>query len=230
MDVKVASEMEHLWSTPTMTKRHCCAVVAFTAALCPWPFAKPSVVAGQPVRQEDRIATREREVAGLRRELTELRKMTLNEGVMNKIRGNWKEVSHVWHGKPVVELDDVVWRLEPKRSTRCIHSPEPPVWNLGSMTLDATKDPVWVDFESKYWGEVGWDIRVKRGIMKIDGDRIYLALQDHAAHTPSEDANDNERPASFNSTEDNAVRVFVLERPVGKLLQVLRLNSSGRNN
>ncbi len=213
-----------------MTKRHFCAAVALTAALCPWPFAESSVVAGAPTPQEDRIARLEREVAGLRRELTELRKMILNERALNKIRGNWREVSHVRHGKPVVELDDVVWRLEPKRSTRCVHSPEPPLWVLGSMTLDATKDPVWIDFETEYWGEAGWDIRVKRGILKIDGNQVYLALQDHAARTPSEDAIDSERPASFNSTEDNGVRVFVLERPVGKLLQVLRENSSGRND
>ena len=212
-----------------MTTRRFRTAVVFTAAVCQWSVAAWAMAAGPPLDNEDRIAKLEKEVAELRSELIELRKTILNERIMNKIRGNWRQVSHVRNGKALVEPYepyDVVWRMRAERASQCIHSPEPTLRIWGAMTLDATKDPVWVDFEKEDRGRV----RVIQGILKMERKRVYIALHDHAARAPSADGTYNERPTSFRSTEDNGVSVFVLEPPVGRLLRVLQENSSGLDN
>ena len=184
---------------------------------------------GTPPGKEDRIDKLEREVVALRHELTELRKMVANGRMWDRIRGPWRQLSHVRSGQLVVEGPfandrDVVWRLHPDPEAADLINlmPEPDLWILGSMTLDATRDPVWVDFTKRE----GRKIRVIPGILKVETDldrrlggsivklerkRLHIALRSDASCTPNESGIYDERPASFESTEENGVSVYVLE-------------------
>jgi hypothetical protein len=175
---------------------------------------------------KDRIGTLEQEVATRRRELAELREMVANERMWDRIRGTWRQHLHIRSGKPVLDGPfandvDVVWSLHPTEADQQNFLPEPDVWILGSMSLDATKDPVWVDFTKREFGTV----RVIPGILKVETERdrrlqsivrverqrVSIALRRDARCTPNESGVYDERPTSFESTEDNGVTVFVLE-------------------
>lgn len=182
---------------------------------------------GAPPDKEDRIGKLETEVAALRRELTELRKIIADDRMWDRIRGPWRQHSHIRSGKPVLKGPfandvDVVWRLHPEAADQGNLLPEPDVWILGSMTLDATKDPVWVDFTMKRRGRA---VRVVPGIVKVETEhdrrytsivrverkRVQIALRRDASCTPNESGIYDERPTSFESTEENGVSVYVLE-------------------
>ena len=189
-----------------------------------------SGASSEPPAEEDRIGELEQEVAALRSELTKLRKIVANDKMWDRIRGPWRQQSHLHGGNPVLggsfgaNVGEVVWRLYPEEADQRNFLAEPDIWILGSMTLDATKDPVWVDF-NKYWGGV---VRVIPGILKVETERdrrmqvprsigrverkrVHIALRRDASCTPNDAGVYDERPASFESTEDNGVSVFVLE-------------------
>lgn len=201
------------------------AVIALV--LCLGTHFDSPVVSSAPPAEEDRIGKLEQEVAALRRELTEFRKTVANDKMWDRIRGPWRQYSHIRSGNPVLggpfgaNDGDVVWRLYPEKADQRNFLAEPDIWILGNMTLDATKDPVWVDFKK----QLGGVIRVIPAILKVETEhdrrmpsivrverkRIHIALRRDASCTPNESGVYDERPASFESTEDNGVSVFVLE-------------------
>ena len=168
-----------------------------------------SVSLAQTKGADGRIARLEEQVADLATKLNQLEKTVLGDKLIANLDGIWEQSSHTRHGQTVRETEDVIWQLKPGNSWQWILSPEPPRWTLGAMDLDATKDPIWVNFRRDRHGD---GVRVIPGIIKVEDDRVYLALIETAKCAPHPHDEYAERPTSFESTKSNKVSVFVLHR------------------
>ena len=131
-----------------------------------------------------------------------------NERFLKLIRGDWHEVFYRKDGRTFVEHEDAVWKLSPARAHRWVLEPEPPVWILGTMTVDATTKPIRVDFRRRSRGEE----RVIPGIAKFAGNRLVIALREDAKCSPNDAGEYPERPMSFAATQENKVTVYTLDR------------------
>lgn len=183
----------------------------FIFALFSLPFlflAHSSAVAQRP-RLQQRVIVLENKFQKLEAELAELRRIVHNDKLWPAIQGIWTQVSYSKSGKPVEESDEAHWYLKPTRASKMILSPEPPVWILGRMTIDASQSPVWVDFQYNRFGDRE---RVIPGILKVVDDQLHIALREDSDCAPREDRKYPERPTSFESTSKNGVSVFLLER------------------
>ena len=82
------------------------------------------------------------------------------------------------------------------------------MWTLGTMDVDATHDPAWVNFRRDRFGD---GTKVVPGIIKIENGKVHLALREDAQCEPHPQDQYAERPSAFVSTAENGVTLFVLE-------------------
>lgn len=176
-------------------------------------FLPPTSQALAQDRDAERIRVLEQQVAELAAQLEQLERTVLNEKLIARLDGVWHQRSHTRDGVLVKMSEKVIWQLKPTNSYQWILSPEPPMWTLGTMDLDATKDPAWITFRRELHGD---GVRVIPGIIKFEGGHVHLALQVKAECSPRPDDEYPERPTSFISTKDNGVSLFDLERSTAK--------------
>jgi hypothetical protein len=162
---------------------------------------------------DTRIQALEKQVAELTARLAQLEKTMLGDKLVAKLHGHWDQRSYTCRGKVVTLTDDAIWQLKPEHSYHWILSPEPPRWTLGTMDVDATKEPAWINFRRDRFGD---GVRVVPGIVRIVDGRVHLALRENTKCDPHPKDEYPERPTSFESTKENGVSVFVLERPSKK--------------
>lgn len=155
---------------------------------------------GEVARLKSRVTALETELAGLRAELR-------NDRLLARLRGRWTERSFVRGGERIREPDEVVWRLETDvNSERHVLAGEVDTYRFGRMSVDATRDPAWIDFEYRWQGET----YLLRGLVRSGFREVTLALprREYDGKGFSEPA----RPTSFDSTEESDVEVYRLER------------------
>ncbi len=184
------------------------ALVAFLAVAL-----QTSLSVAQDNDSEKRIRALEKQVTYLTAKLARLERTMLSDKLISYLEGHWDQRSYTCRGKVVRLTDDAIWQLKPEHSYHWILEPEPPVWILGRMDVDATKKPAWINFRYDRFGD---GVRVVAGIVKIEDGRIHLALREKTKCAPHPKDEYPERPTSFDSTKENGVSVFVLERPSKK--------------
>ena len=179
------------------------------AAIAAFALLTPPSVA-QDKDTEERIRQLEKQVAELTAKLAQLERTMLGDKLVTKLHGHWDQKSYTCRGKVVRLTDEAIWQLKPEHSYHWVLEPEPPVWILGKMDVDATKKPAWINFRRDRFGD---GVRVVPGIVKVVDGRVYLALRENTKCVPHPKDEYPERPTSFESTKENGVSVFVLERP-----------------
>lgn len=183
-------------------------LVSIIAVVLGWQSAM-----GQEALNEDinrRMDELERRIEAQHREIQELRRIVSSDRLMRVIEGHWDQTSHIRSGQKIPYTDDVIWQLKQSRAYQWVLSPEPPMWILGSMHIDATKNPAWITFRHDRFGN---GEQVVPGIVKVDGNRVVLALHEGSTQEPHPADEYVDRPTAFESTRANGVSVFVLVRP-----------------
>jgi hypothetical protein len=153
-------------------------------------------------------------IGRLERSIAKLNVQRRNDLLIDELRGYWRETSRFRRGV-LIDYGDVAgrpvevsWLLDPQGgSHRRVDASEMDVLNLGNFTVDTTKDPVWIDFRSRGGGRpfVCFGIvRVRHGYTNFGSATI--ALSQPSWH------GDPQRPTSFESTRQNQVSVYRLER------------------
>lgn len=183
-----------------------------TTSLALAAFLTLSLASSHAPAQEQRVGERirilEDQVTDLRAELTQLQRIVRNDKLIAELDGQWTQKTCIRRGIVVNEAEDVIWQLKPRQAYQWILSPEPPKWTLGAMDVDATHEPAWVNFRRDRFGD---GVKVIPGIVKIKNGLVHLALREDVKCEPHPENEYIERPASFTSTAENGVSVFVLE-------------------
>ena len=116
-------------------------------------------------------------------------------------------------GEPVVETADVMWKLDYRRdglpSQRWVMYANTEITDgsilLGRFDVDTSKTPHWITFEFE-----GGPPRC--GIVKLEGDRLTIALPPRRWVFEEKMHLVGKRPRSFESTRENRVAVYTLKR------------------
>ncbi len=141
-------------------------------------------------------------ISRLERSIAKLTVQHQNDLLLDELRGKWIETSHHRRGV-VIEYGDVEveWLLIPAgEAQRTIMYGELETHPLGQFTIDATKVPAWIDFQSRGGGRRLGIIRVSHGY--TDFGTAIIAL------SPASWDGSPERPTTF----ENGVSVYRLKR------------------
>lgn len=172
----------------------------------------PVELLGQSAAESDTIRELEQRVQRLESEVTQLRQLLLNDRLTNKLEGIWYQQSHMRNGQPITHADDVIWQLKPEKAYQWVLSPEPPMWELGTMEIDATQDPAWLTFKVQVNASSKKTTYAIPGIIKHEHERVYIALNEEARRKPNGDNQYADRPTEFESSKENGISLFILER------------------
>lgn len=162
--------------------------------------------ADEPESASELARLRDR-VDKLERGLAELRAERANDRLLDRIAGRWVERSHTKDGERIELPVEVVWRLTSEgTSHRFILGDEVDGFLYGAVSVDATRDPAWIDFA--YEGHAG--PHVFHGLVRAEGDSVTLVLP-RVRYTAGR-YEEVPRPTSFESTAENRYSVYRLER------------------
>jgi uncharacterized protein (TIGR03067 family) len=115
---------------------------------------------------------------------------------LDQLQGTWQMVSHEVNGKPDDTLKGTVRVVEGDKFT--IKKGDK-VLRVGTMKLDPTKKPKWIDISFTEGPEKG---KARLGIYVLDGDMQKICYGDL----------DKERPAEFGSKPGTGHRLVVFKR------------------
>lgn len=115
---------------------------------------------------------------------------------LEQLQGAWKMVSHLFNGEPDEGLKDVVRIVE---GDKFIIKRGEQVLRGGTMKLDPTRKPKWIDIVFTEGPEKG---RTRRGIYVLEGDRQTICYGEL----------DKDRPTEFLSERGSGHRLVVFER------------------
>jgi hypothetical protein len=155
-------------------------------------------------------------VGSLERRVADLPVQRHNDRLLDELQGAWTETSFCRDGRStqwanVLEAGcpiDVEWLLAPEGgSQRSVLKGEVETLDLGKFTVDASKDPAWIDFHSRGGGRPF----VCLGIVRVSYGYTDFGSATLALSPPSWDG-DPKRPTSFEATPRNGVSVYQLER------------------
>ncbi|MBL8891321.1 MAG: hypothetical protein JNL67_15175 [Planctomycetaceae bacterium] len=169
-------------------------------------YLYPSFAAnGSDIDTEDSLSAK---VAALEKTVAELRQLVHNDRMTSTLAGHyWVEQSRIMAGKQAEKSEDVAWRLSADvSSNRYILGPEVSSNEYGPFSIDASKDPVWIDFEVSMFGKK----HTVKGIVRTTYGKCDIAI-------PGKLFDGNtflspDRPTSFESTADNGYDVYSLVR------------------
>ena len=175
-------------------------VLACVVCLNP-PFADD----GSGIETEDSLAAR---VAALEKTVAQLRQQIQNDKMASSLSGYyWVEQSRVLAGEREAQSDEVAWRLSTDvSSNRYILAPEVSTYEYGPLSIDASQNPAWIDFEIQRFGKS----HTVKGIVRTSYGRCEIAIPGKLF-----DRNtflNPPRPTSFESTADNGYDVYSLVR------------------
>ena len=191
-----------------MAKFHTPSLVGFTtlvALLSVVSFNPPFAEDVSGIEAEDSLTAR---VATLEKTVAELRQQIHNDKMTSSLAGHyWVEESHIVAGEREKQSEEVAWRLSTEvSSNRYILGPEVSSYEYGPFSIDASKEPAWIDFEVPMFGQK----HTVKGIVRTSYGRCEIAI-------PSKLFDRNTflnpaRPTRFESTADNGYDVYTLVR------------------
>ena len=149
-----------------------------------------------------------KKVDALEKTMAELRQQIHNDKMTSSLAGHyWAEESRVLAGEREEQSEEVAWRLSTDvSSNRYILGPEVSLYEYGPFSIDASKEPAWIDFEVQRFGKK----HTVKGIVRTSFGRCEIAI-------PGKLFDNNkffnpDRPTSFESTSDNGYDVYALVR------------------
>ncbi len=147
-------------------------------------------------------------VAALEKTVAQLRQQIESNTMVSSLSGHyWVEESRVLAGEREEQSEEVAWRLSTDvSSNRYILGPEVSLYEFGPFSIDASKEPAWIDFEVQRFGQS----HTVKGIVRTSFGRCEIAI-------PGKPFDDNkffnpDRPTSFESTSENGYDVYALVR------------------
>ena len=165
----------------------------------------PFAANGSDIETEDSLTAK---VAALEKTVAELRQQIHNDRITSSLAGHyWVEVSRTVAGEQEEQSEEVAWRLSPDvSSNRYILGPEVSSYEYGPFSIDASKEPAWIDFEVPMFGQK----HTVKGIVRTSYGRCEIAIPGKLfdRNTFLKPA----RPTSFESTADNGYDVYTLVR------------------
>jgi hypothetical protein len=171
-------------------------------AVCLNPPCADDITCAEP---DDSLPAR---IAALEKTVSELRRQIDDDKMASSLAGHyWVEESRIVAGEREEQGEEVAWRFSTEvSSNRYILSPEVSSSEFGPFTVDASKDPVWIDFEVQRFGQK----HAVKGIVRTTYGRCEIAI-------PGKLFDNNtflnpDRPSSFDSTADNGYDVYTLVR------------------
>lgn len=177
-------------------------VSALTCAVCVHPLLADDVSGTETV---DSLSAR---VVALEKTVAQLQQQIQDDKIASSLSGHyWVEQSRVVSGKREKQTDEVAWRLATDvSSVRYVLAPEVFTYDFGPFSIDASKEPAWIDFEVRRFGQS----HVVKGIVKTSFGRCEIAIpgklfEGKTFLNPA-------RPTSFESTADNGYDVYKLAR------------------
>ena len=177
-------------------------VVALSSVGCfPSPIAED--VSGK--EPEGSLAAR---VIALEKTVSELRQQVHNDKMTSSLAGHyWVEESRIVAGERENQGGEVAWRLSNEvSSNRYILGPEVSLREYGPFSIDASKEPAWIDFDVPMYGQT----HSVKGIVRTSFGRCEIVIPGRLfdGYTFLNPA----RPARFESTADNGYDVYTLVR------------------
>ncbi len=172
----------------------------------------PAYLAAQDSQEIDTVEELKARVLKLENELQQLKQALLEDRLIGRLNGTWWQHSYVRSGSVIAPGDEVIWKLTPDEAYQWLLSPEPPMWQLGTMEIDATRNPAWVTFKIRINTTREPSVFALPGILKLERDNLYLALNENARCAPNANNEYQERPKRFESTKENGVSLFTLKR------------------
>ncbi|TXT32557.1 MAG: hypothetical protein FD138_2046 [Planctomycetota bacterium] len=147
-------------------------------------------------------------VAALEKKVAQLQQQIQNDKMVSLLDGHyWVEASRVVAGEKEEQSDEVAWRLSTDvSSNRYILGPEVSSYEYGPFSIDASKEPAWIDFEVQRSGKS----QTVKGLVRTSYGRCEIAIPGKLfdGYTFLNPA----RPTSFESTADNGYDVYKLVR------------------
>ena len=147
-------------------------------------------------------------VAALEKTVAELRQQIRNDKMTSSLAGHyWAEESRIVAGQREKQSEEVAWKLSTEvSSNRYILGPEVSSYEYGPFSIDASKEPAWIDFEVLMFGKK----HTVKGIVRTSYGRCEIAIPGKLF-----DRNtflNPARPTGFESTAQNGYDVYSLVR------------------
>ena len=176
--------------------------------LISWPSPVDAQKDDPAAQRLDKLEQRVSELEG---ELQKVRLEQANDRLLDRLYGQWKEERSMDGGRRKRNEDEVRWELQSEASsTRTIFAEESSQWLYGRMTVDTSKNPVWITFHGTDGN--GKEI-IRPGIIKLEYSFLGGCLEHNVTIAlPRYMASGSARPTTFESTETNGVMVFELLR------------------
>ncbi len=176
-------------------------------------FVMACVVCLNPPYAGDRsgIATEDSltaKVAALEKAVAQVRQQIENHTMVSSLSDHyWVEESRVLAGQREGQSEEVAWLLSTDvSSNRYILGPEVSSYEYGPYSIDASKEPAWIDFEVQRFGQC----HTVKGIVRTSFGRCEIAIPGKLFERNTFLHPD--RPTSFESTSDNGYDVYELVR------------------
>ena len=162
-------------------------------------------VNGTDIETEDSLTAK---LAALEKTVAELRQQIHNDKMTSSLAGHyWVEESRIVAGEREKQSEEVAWRLSTEvSSNRYILGPEVSSYEYGPFSIDASKQPAWIDFEVPMFGQK----HTVKGIVRTSYGRCEIAIPGKLF-----DRNtflNPARPTRFESTAENGYDVYSLVR------------------
>ncbi len=175
-------------------------LLAWVVYLCP-----ALTVNDSDINTDDSLPVK---VAALEKTVAELRQQIHNDKVTSLLAGHyWVEESRTLAGEQEVQREEVAWRLSSDvSSNRYVLGPEVSSNEYGPFSVDASKQPAWIDFEVSMFGQKN----TVKGIVRTTYGKCEIAIPGKLFD--GDTFLNPDRPTSFESTAGNAYDVYSLVR------------------
>ena len=147
-------------------------------------------------------------IAALEKTVAELRQQIHNDKMTSSLAGHyWVEESRIVAGEREKQSEEVAWRLSTEvSSNRYILGPEVSSYEYGPFSIDASKQPAWIDFEVPMF----WQKHTVKGIVRTSYGRCEIAIPRKLFDRDT--FLNPARPTRFESTAENGYDVYTLVR------------------
>ena len=157
------------------------------------------------IETEDSLTAK---IAALEKTVAELRQQIHNDKITSALADHyWVEESRIVAGEREKQSEEVAWRLSTDvSSNRYVLGPEVSSYEYGPFSIDASKEPAWIDFEVPRFGQE----HTVKGIVRSTYGKCEIVIlgklfDGHTFLNPA-------RPTRFESTADNGYDIYTLVR------------------